>query len=46
MMDSPAIRAAEDYVHADYPVNAAAILLCELDGTTRKSRKASRGCAN
>ena len=33
MMDNPAIRAAEDYVHADYPVNAAAILLCELDGT-------------
>ena len=33
MMDNPAIRAAEDYVHADYPVDAAAILLCELDGT-------------
>jgi glycolate oxidase len=33
MMDNPAIRAAEDYVHASYPVNAQAILLCELDGT-------------
>ena len=33
MMDNPAIRAAEDYVHAGYPVDAAAILLCELDGT-------------
>jgi glycolate oxidase len=33
MMDNPAIRAAEDYVHAGYPVEAAAILLCELDGT-------------
>jgi glycolate oxidase len=33
MMDRPAIRAAEDFVHAGYPVDAAAILLCELDGT-------------
>ena len=32
MMDNLAIRAAEDYVHAGYPVDAAAILLCELDG--------------
>jgi glycolate oxidase len=32
MMDSPAIRAAEDFVHAGYPVDAAAILICELDG--------------
>jgi glycolate oxidase len=33
MMDSLAIRAAEDFVHAGYPSDAAAILLCELDGT-------------
>ena len=33
MMDNPAIRAAEDFVHADYPTDATAILLCELDGT-------------
>ena len=33
MMDNPAIRAAEDFLHAGYPVEAAAILLCELDGT-------------
>lgn len=33
LMDNPAIRAAEDFVHADYPVDAAAILLCELDGS-------------
>jgi len=33
MMDNPAIRAAEDFVHADYPVDAEAILICELDGT-------------
>ncbi|MBK9131655.1 MAG: FAD-binding protein [Gammaproteobacteria bacterium] len=32
LMDNPAIRAAEDYAHAGYPVDAAAILLCELDG--------------
>lgn len=33
MMDNPSIRAAEDFVHAGYPVEAAAILLCELDGS-------------
>ena len=32
MMDNPSIRASEDFVHAGYPVEAAAILLCELDG--------------
>ena len=32
IMDNPAIRAAEDFVHAGYPTDAAAILLCELDG--------------
>ena len=32
MMDNPAIRAAEDFVKAGYPVDAQAILLCELDG--------------
>ncbi|MCU0841445.1 MAG: FAD-binding protein [Thiobacillaceae bacterium] len=36
MMDNPAIRAAEAFVHADYPVEAAAILLCELDGTNEE----------
>ncbi|MDH3690755.1 MAG: glycolate oxidase subunit GlcD [Gammaproteobacteria bacterium] len=33
MMDNPSIRATEDFVHADYPTDAEAILLCELDGT-------------
>ena len=33
MMDNPAIRAAEDFVHAGYPVEAEAVLICELDGT-------------
>ena len=32
MMDSPAIRAAEAFVGAGYPVNAAALLIVELDG--------------
>ncbi len=32
MMDHLAIRAAEDFAHAGYPVDAAAILLCEVDG--------------
>ena len=33
MMDNAAIRAAEDFVGVGYPVDAAALLLCELDGT-------------
>ena len=33
MMDQMAIQAAEDFVHAGYPRDAAAVLLCELDGT-------------
>ncbi|MDD9824761.1 MAG: FAD-binding protein [Gammaproteobacteria bacterium] len=32
MLDNPAIRAVEAFVHAGYPTDAAAILLCELDG--------------
>jgi len=32
MMDAPAIRAAEAFVHCGYPTEAAALLLCELDG--------------
>ncbi|MGZ8957878.1 MAG: FAD-linked oxidase C-terminal domain-containing protein [Methylosarcina sp.] len=33
MMDKAAIKAAEDFIHAGYPENAEAILLCEMDGT-------------
>ncbi len=33
LMDKSAIKAAEDFVHAGYPVDAAAILLCEVDGS-------------
>ncbi|SAK77004.1 glycolate oxidase subunit GlcD [Caballeronia ptereochthonis] len=32
MMDNLAIRAAEDFIHAGYPVDAEALLLCEVDG--------------
>ncbi|EXJ11679.1 MULTISPECIES: glycolate oxidase subunit GlcD [Nitrincola] len=32
MMDNLAIKAAEDFIHAGYPIDAQAILLCELDG--------------
>ena len=33
MMDGPAIRAAEAFAQAGYPIDAAALLLCEVDGT-------------
>ena len=36
MMDNLAIRAAEDFIHAGYPVDAAAILLCEVDGSNEE----------
>jgi glycolate oxidase len=34
MMDRPAIHAAEDFVHAGYPLDAEALLIVELDGPT------------
>jgi glycolate oxidase len=34
MMDKLAIEVAEAYCHAGYPLDAAAILLCEVDGNT------------
>ena len=33
MMDNVSIRATEGFVNAGYPVDATAIILCELDGT-------------
>jgi len=36
MMDGPAIQAAEAFVRAGYPTDAAAILLCEVDGTNQE----------
>jgi glycolate oxidase len=32
MMDAPAIRAAEEFVHADYPLDCEALLIVEVDG--------------
>ena len=36
MMDQPATRAVEQFVHASYPLDAAAVLLVESDGTTEE----------
>ncbi len=36
MMDNPAIRAVEEFVHAGYLVDAEAILLCEVDGLSQE----------
>ena len=33
MMDGFSVRAVENYLHAGYPMDAEAMLLCELDGT-------------
>jgi len=39
MMDNLSIRAAEDFIHAGYPVDATAMLLCELDGVEADVRE-------
>ncbi len=36
MMDQPAAAAVEEFVRAGYPLDAAAILLCEADGTAQE----------
>lgn len=33
MIDQTGIRAIEELMHAGYPVNAAAVIICELDGS-------------
>ncbi len=33
LMDNAALRAADDFIQAGYPQDAAAILLCEIDGS-------------
>ena len=33
IMDRPATRAAEDFVHAGYPLDVEAVMIAELDGT-------------
>jgi glycolate oxidase len=42
MMDHLAIVAAEDYVRAGYPVDAQALLLCELDGSAAEVEESTR----
>jgi len=39
MMDELAIKAAEAHVHAGYPESAAALLLCEVDGTEAQAHE-------
>lgn len=43
MMDKLAISAAEDFAHAGYPRDAAAILLCELDGSSVEVSEQTEG---
>lgn len=42
MMDNLAIRAAEDFIKVGYPVDAAAILLCEMDGSAQQVKEEIR----
>jgi glycolate dehydrogenase FAD-linked subunit len=46
MMDKLAIQAAEDFCHAGYPGDAAAILLCEVDGTEQEVEAHTRKIAD
>ena len=42
MMDKPAIHAAEAFVHAGYPLDVEALLIIELDGPSRRGRRADQ----
>ena len=42
MMDRPAIHAAEDFVHAGYPLDVEALLIVELDGPLGRGRSPDR----
>src|SRR5579871_1120115 len=51
MMDGPAIKAAEDFVHAGYPLDVEALLIVELDGPKaevdhllERVQEIARGC--
>jgi len=46
MMDHLAIRAAEDFAGAGYPRDAAALLLCEVDGTREEVAEHSERVVN
>jgi len=43
MMDRPATRAVEEFVHAGYDLEAAALLLCEADGTPEEVEEGVAG---
>src|SRR5215831_922439 len=43
MMDRPATRAVEEFVHAGYDLDAAALLLCEADGTREEVEEGIAG---
>jgi len=43
MMDRPAVRAVEEFVHAGYDLEAAALLLCEADGTREEVEEGIAG---
>jgi glycolate oxidase len=43
MMDRPAVRAVEEFVHAGYDLEAAALLLCEADGTREEVEESIAG---
>ena len=45
MMDRPAARAVEEFVHAGYDLEAAALLLCEADGTPEEVEEGIAGMA-
>ena len=46
MMDQRSVRMVEPFVHAGYDINAAAILLCEADGTAEEvEEEIARMCA-
>ena len=36
LMDNAVVKAVDDFVHAGYPLDAAAILLCEIDGSVEE----------
>jgi glycolate oxidase len=46
MMDKLAIKAAEDFIHAGYPTDAEAILLCEVDGTEQETEQLIKQITN
>ncbi len=46
LMDRPAIHAAEAFTHAGYPLDAAAILIVELDGPAVEAEELSRRAAD